>query len=194
MVLTDDLIARGLGASDAELGSLSTPVFRVYIRGANYERLAELTDWRSLELVLRFNDVGTWTLETSADSVDARLLGKDGGIIVTRELDGAEEIIFSGFVWTEWGWTATTFRAAGYSDEALLWTPARPTPSQADPPFANDYDVRTGIASSVMMELVNDNIGANAPDEWRVPLVFSANPLLGSTITSRGNRNRSCRC
>src|SRR5690606_24643700 len=97
--------------------------------------------------------------------------------------------VFSGFVWTEWGYTETTFRASGYSDEALLWTPARPTPSMASPPFPDAYDVRTGQASTIMTALVNHNIGPLiAPEAWAVPaLRFPDDPLLGSTITARAN-------
>ena len=188
MAAQPDLIARLLGATDTELGLGRAPRYRVFIRNGDFERVAELTEWTSLSLVSRFNDVGTWTLETSAETPEIELLTKSGGIIVTREADGVERTIFSGFVWTEWGYTARTFRAAGYSDEALLWTPARPTPGLAGPPFQHEYDVRTGTASTIMRALVALNIGPNAPAPWGISALNPApDPVLGTTITARAN-------
>jgi microcystin-dependent protein len=187
-MVSTDAISRHLGASDVELGIAGAVFYRVYIRNAAYQRIAELTDWSSLHLVLKFNDVGTWALETSADSVEARLLTKSGGIIVTRELNNVERTIFSGFVWTEYGFTATTFRAAGYSDDALLWQPARPTPSLPFAPWPDQYDVRTGTASTIMRQLVDANLGPSAPVPWKVDaLTLAPDPLLGNTITARAN-------
>lgn len=162
--------------------------FHVYIRDAAYHRVGELTDWHSLDLVLRFNDVGTWSLETSASSVEAALLAKTGGIIVTREIGGTESTIFSGFVWTEWGYTARTFRASGYSDDALLWQPARPSVGIPSPPWPDAYYVRTGTASTVMRNLVNENMGPSAVLPWQnLNIQFPTDPLLGSAITVRAN-------
>ena len=71
-----DLIARGLGATNAELGIVSVTRYRVYIRNSDYERVGELTDWKALTVIPAFNDVGTWSLVTSSDSVEAALLTK----------------------------------------------------------------------------------------------------------------------
>jgi hypothetical protein len=187
MTFADDLIARGLGATDAELGIIHPVVYRVFIRDGGYKRVAELTDWTSLEFVLRFNGVGTWTLETSAESVDARLLAKNGGIIVTREIEGIERTIFSGGVSTEWVWTATTFRAAGRSDDERLEAPA--LPKSDGPPYTFDFDVRTAWASGIMISYVQANIGpVFGRADRRIPnLVFAPDPVLGATLTGRGN-------
>lgn len=193
MPAATDAIARGLGATNAQLGITPTVTYRVYLRDGQYKRTGEITnDLINLTCVANFNDVGTWVLEASADSLAARLLTKQGGIQVVRDEDGVQTTVFSGFVWSEWGWTAKTFRAAGYSDEALLWAPARPTPALAGPDvtghWPDAYDVRTGVASSIFMELVDANIGPAAPAPWAVPaLTYAPNPLLGSTITTRGN-------
>lgn len=183
-----DLIARGLGALPSMLGDSHQPRYRVFIRDGTYRRVDELSDWISLELVLRFNDVGSWALTLSADSLSAPLIEKGGGIFVTREVEGVEKIIFSGFVWTEWGYTETEFRAAGYADEALLWTPARPTPTQAEPPFSDAAYVLTDQASAVMRALVALNIGPNAPAPWGIAALNPApDPQLGATVTARAN-------
>lgn len=167
MAAQPDLIARGLGATDAELGIASEERYRVYIRDHQYKRVDEVTDYASLSLVLRHNGVGTWALEMSADSVSAPLLTRRGGIVVTREVGGVERTIFSGSVSTEWAWTARTFRAAGRSDDELLEIPARPSPEYAEGPFPDEYDVRTGVASTVMIELVKWNVGQFAPLDWQ---------------------------
>jgi microcystin-dependent protein len=163
-------------------------IYRVFIRDAAYQRVGELTAWAHLDLVLRFNDVGTWSLETASDNAEARLLSKTGGIIVTREIAGVESTIFSGFVWTEYGFTQTTFRCSGYSDDALLWQPARPTPGIPSPPWTDDYYVETNTASTVMRNLVNVNLGPSAVLPWQnLFIYFPTDPLLGSVITVRGN-------
>ena len=186
--MPSDLISRFLGATDLELGVVHpSSGYHIYIRGADYLRVGELVDWSSLDLVLRFNAVGTWQLETSAESEGARLLTKQGGIIVTREIEGVETTIFSGSVSTEWTWTSTLFRAAGRSDDAILEEVAvRPTPSMNAGPF-NDYEyVHTDQASSVMRTLISAQI-ANAPYPWNAaPINLGPDPHLGGTMTARG--------
>jgi len=187
MPVQPDLIARGLGALPSMLDGATPPRYRVFIRDAQYRRIDELTDWISLSLVLRFNGVGTWALEMSADSVSAPLLARTGGIVVTREVEGVERTIFSGAVGTEWAWTAKTFRAAGESDDAQLRTPVRPSPDQEDGPYPDEYDVRTGVASTVMIEYLKWTIGQFAPSGWQNPYLFVwDDPLLGGTVTGRG--------
>lgn len=181
-----DLTTRLLAATDLELGTIK-PVGRahIYIRGRDYLRRGELTEWSSLRLVLRHNGVGTWELETSAESEGAQLLTKDGGIVVTYELSGVETTLFSGSVETAWDWTHTTFRAAGRSDDALLEIPCRPTPALASPPFPDEYQVLTGIASSVMRTLIASQL-ALAPPPWNTaPINLSPDPFYGGSVTAR---------
>lgn len=160
--------------------------YRVYIRGRDLRRAGELTHWTRLNFVRQFNGVGTWELETSGDSIEARLLTKKGGIVVTQTLEGEEVTIFSGLVWTEFGWTTTTFRASGYSDEALLWEPSRPNPTLASPPWPQDAWVLTGTPSSVMRELVSQQIGPAAPVGPRVPaLILGTDPIVGNPVIGR---------
>lgn len=186
MVLSSDLLGRFLGATDTELGLPTEVLYRVFIKDAQNRRIAELTDWTALDFVSVFNGVGTWSLETSAENREISLLTKSGGIVVTRTIESVESTIFSGFVWTEWGYTGTAFRAAGYCDNALLWIPTRPEPARAGPPFSEQYYVRTQQASSLMIHLVDVTCGISGPAEWRITgTVASADPLLGSVITAR---------
>lgn len=164
------------------------PEFRVFIRDGDKNRVDQLTDWHHLEFEPTFNGKGAWLLELDSGSLSAPLLAKDGGIAITRIVDGTEATIFSGSVSTEWGWTATTFVAAGFSDEEILEEPAHPTPSLAEPPFPDDYDVRTGVASTIFIQAVNANFGSAAPAGRAVAgLVMAADPLLGTSLTYRAN-------
>lgn len=190
MTAQPDLIARGLGATDAQLFGPSRARYRVYVRDYRYMRVAELTDWTSFSFVRRFNGVGAWTLETAADNREARLLLKNGGIIVTRTVNGTQTTIFSGFVKTEWAWTARGFRAAGLSDDAHLQDVlARPVPSQDTGPYAVDaYVYGPATASTAMRQLVNVMCGPAAPGLWNnASIVLGADPLAGQPATIRGN-------
>jgi hypothetical protein len=64
--------------------------------------------------------------------------------------------------------------------------PTRPVPTTALAPFADDYDIRTGVASTLIYALVRDNIANTAPPFWRIPaLVLAGDPIIGSTITTQ---------
>lgn len=177
------------------LGS-PTPRYRVYIRDGDYDLVDELSDWLNLTAVIRFNRTGTWALDVSTQSVSAPLLDRAAGIVVTRrnETTGDDEVIFSGSVATELRRTLTTLSLAGVDDNVFLEEPARPTPANAEGPYPDDYDVRTGVASTVMLAYVDANIGPSAPavdaegNPVRIAaLALAADPLLGGTVTGRAN-------
>lgn len=179
-----DAIARGLAGAPIELIDEVTSEYRVYIRDADYVEIDELEDWLSLKLVKKFNAVGTWFLEISADSVSAPLIDRTCGIIVRRN----NVAIFSGSIATEYTITATTIRMAGFDDNALLKVAA--LPKTDGPPYTTEFDVRTGLASSVMIQYVQFNRSLNARPNRIIPqLLLSANPLLGATITWRARWN-----
>jgi len=167
---------------------MADPQVRVFIRDSNYERVGELTAWLSLKAVPVFNGIGTWSMEVNRFNRDGSLnplvalITRSSGIIITW--DGVT--VFSGPVRTEYTKTAQTLRVAGYCDNVLLLTPARPTPALATAPFPDEFDVRTGVASTIMRQLVDVNIGPSAPVEWEIPaLALAADPVLGTSITSR---------
>lgn len=165
--------------------SVSPPKYSVYLRNADYTLIEKLDVWTSLTFVKRFNSVGTWNLEVPKKAKISQYITPDIGIILQR--DG--ETIFSGpsgFTPEYYYETKDTIKISGVDDNILLETLARPTPSQAAAPYADAYDVVTGVASTVMRSLVTRNIGASAPTEWKIPeLSMGADPLLGSAITAR---------
>lgn len=193
MPVRPDVIARGLGARAEQILTPPEVRYRVYGRDASYRRTGELTSWQSLTIRSVFNGVGSWDLQLAAediarntDSAGTPILDKTGGIIVTQTIGSTTRVIFSGSVSTEWTWTANTLHAAGKDDMALLEEPARPTPSLAEAPYPDEYDVRTGVASTIMRQLVSVNIGQAAPSGPKIAaLTLAADPAIGTTITSR---------
>jgi microcystin-dependent protein len=186
MVVESDLIARGLAASDLELGLGTAPRFNVYIRDKNYNIVDQLTEFNEFTFIPRFNGIGTWRLKIAAESLAASILTPFHGIVVKRVVEGAEKTIFSGSAGSEWEETRESLTVAGWCDNKLLESTARPTPAQAQGPYASEYYVITGIASTVMRQVVFDNIAGAAPTEWKIPqLALAANPFIGSTVTLR---------
>jgi microcystin-dependent protein len=163
--------------------SIDPPRYRVYLRDSTYAIVDELDNWLRLDLVIRFNGIGSWALEIANDvqSVASVILQRSSGIVVRRD----NETIFSGSV-NEIERTALTIRASGNDDMALLKSLALPSPI-GSPPYVHEYNVVTGTASSVMAYLVNYNIGPGGRADRKVDaLTMGTDPLLGSTITARG--------
>ncbi|MFS0822180.1 siphovirus ReqiPepy6 Gp37-like family protein [Bacillus sp. 1P02SD] len=158
-------------------------MYQIYIRDSNYKRIGEITEFTKLELIPRFNAVGSFVLDIPTDTMAAKELIKPKyGIIVKR--DG--KTLFSGTVtgrhrsFTVKGDTLTII---GKDDmKVLAETLALPDPngdlnSQA-------YDVRTGKASTIMMEYVDYNCGPKALPERR-KIVLGNDVGLGNIVQGR---------
>jgi hypothetical protein len=168
----------------------------VYARDASLTRQAQLDDYQFLDMVVRFNDVGTWTLDMDANARGASILEQDGsGIVVTRTdpNTGAAAVVMSGPV---------TFRerdVGGDPDRNRLKLKgeddntylnrflAHPQPSTAAPPYnSQGWDVRTGVCSTILRQYVDVNIGGSALAVRQVPgLSLAADPGIGISITGR---------
>lgn len=156
--------------------------YRIYMRAADYSRLGELDTYQSFKAVLRFNDVGTWSLTAPYNARNARIITESGGIVVTR--DGA--VVFSGPTATLRR-TAGGLEATGFDDMVILAdNPAYPTPTEAGPTFSDESDVRTGIPSTLMIDYVRANIGpAAVAGTYVSELGYAADPYLGTSGTAR---------
>ncbi len=78
---------------------------------------------------------------------------------------------------------------SGVDDNTVLANRVvHPQPTKAAPPYDSvEYDVRSGIASSVLMQYVNVNAGPGALAPRREPgLVLGIDPLVGAQVTGRG--------
>lgn len=170
---------------------MSEPVWRIYVRDNRRVRIGEITEYQSLHLNLVFNDVSSWQLVLDADAPLAADVSRFGwGIIVTRD----DVPVLSGFVSDverEWsvsddGEVTDTLNITGVDDTWLLFTRlAYPVPF--GPPYTSQaYDVRTGIASTVMRDYVANNAaGAAHVARGYSTLDVDDDPLLGLTVTGR---------
>lgn len=188
-----DLLTRHLAATDAEIfgtpGVIPTPVYRIFLRTPQYEISDELDSWLSFDAVIRGNGVGTWSLEIANDVMSPLTieLQEAWGIVVTR--DGV--IKFSGSV-TKHARTFRSIKVSGEDDNAFLKLKALSDPLTYPPAAVPPaYDVNTAQASSVLLALVNNNIGPAArPDRKVAALTLAADPHVGSTITARADGSK----
>jgi hypothetical protein len=161
-------------------------MYKLYVRDSELNRIVEIDNFNSLDMVLRFNTPSTWVLDLPTDSIAARELSKPNhGINVTH--DG--ETLLSGNVSNpnrKWDSSQDTTTVSGYDDTAWLQKRlAYPVPS--GPPYTSAaYDVRTGVAETVIHEFVDYNAGLKALPERQVPkLVLGTNLGRGNTVTGR---------
>lgn len=154
----------------------------VYTRDQSGDRTGQLDDFQQLDLVLRWNAVGSWVLNCPASTL-ARNVGTRGGIVVQQD----STVVFSGSV--EQAQRTITFAAddlqlSGASDDVRLGdelcypeAPALTTDSSA-------YDSRSGQISTVMRAYVEANCGVAASSYGRQSVIVSADPLLGSIVST----------
>lgn len=157
---------------------------RVYVRNPALERIGQIDDYTSLTVIPRYNAIGSFVLEISADSGKANLLAEGNGLII-RAADGT--LVDSGPIRTvDWSRSkddsgAGKLTVGVVSDTELLarytcWpAPGSVIGSQAD----TVYKISAVVAETAMRTLVNLNAGPGA-------LASRKNPLL--TLATNGNR------
>lgn len=161
------------------------PDWTLLVRDADRRRVAEVEDFTSLEIVLRFNRTGAWLLDMPAGTAAAGLLAVFGaGLIVVRDgvtvlsgpVTGIERTFAAG---------TNMLTVSGVDDSVWLYRRlALPTP--AGPPYPQAYDVRTGTAEAVLRGYVSVNLAAGARPERQVPgLALGTNGDRGSQVTGR---------
>jgi hypothetical protein len=158
-------------------------MYEIYVRDAQLNRIGQITDFTQLDLIPRFNDVGSFALDLPTDSFAAReLIKPKHGIIVKK--DGRN--IFSGTVSNRqrsFSASGDTLTVSGYDDMAYLTQRlAYPVPSSQ---FSlSDYDVRTGLAEAILKQYVDVNCGPSAISDRRM-LTIEADKGLGTKVTGR---------
>ncbi|MFJ3601928.1 siphovirus ReqiPepy6 Gp37-like family protein [Streptomyces anulatus] len=157
---------------------------RVYVRNPELARIGTIDDYTSLTVIPRYNAIGSFVLEISADSGKANLLAEGNGLII-RTADGT--LVDSGPIRTvDWSRSkddpgAGKLTVGGVSDTELLarytcWpAPGSVIGSQAD----TVYKISAVVAETAMRTLVTLNAGPGA-------LASRKNPLL--TLATNGNR------
>ena len=153
--------------------------YELYIRNVAGEQIAQISSFTTLEMVRRFNAVGSWYISADADSLAQ--LTTQGGIVVYR--NGAP--FFSGGVTQFEDVSGSTITANGFDDlDMIAGLLALPVPGGA--PYNVDYDVRTGAAETVIKTYVNVNAGPGAITSRRVQgLTVETDGGRGLAVTGR---------
>lgn len=162
----------------------------VYTRDSGGIRSGQVEDYTKAQLITRFNAVGFWTVAVPAAHPVATALLQPGAGIEFRAT-GMPDIDLTGPVAGR-----KRIRASGV-DTLAVWGPddtivlddrlASPEPATAAPPYSTSaYDVRTGVASTIMRQYVDVNTGPSALAQRRVAgLTIAADPVLGASTTGR---------
>lgn len=168
-----------------------TATYAVFPRDSNRLLQAQIDDYDQLDLVLRFNQPGSWALQgVNRESAAAAYLAVGGGIVVERGgvsfFSGPLERYRRYRQTDDDGFVTDSLDVAGPDDLVHLWRRVA-HPSPADVNFATaEEDVRTGAAETVIRGYVDVNAGSGAVSTRRVDgLTIAADGLLGSTLTER---------
>jgi hypothetical protein len=159
-------------------------MYHIYVRDGNLNKIGEITDYEKIELIPRFNAVGSFTLDIATDTFAAReLIKTKSGIIVQK--DG--QTIFSGTVTSRYrtfdkdNGDKVTF---GGLDDMLHLSRILAYPETNGLFSTQAYDVRTGAAETIMKQYVDYNIGQNAENSRKF-LTIETDTGLGSIVTGR---------
>lgn len=163
--------------------------WKLYVRDNNFQRQGEICDYEEASFTPTFNDVGPWRLKIHRRSLAAVMLNNpDWGIEVWR--GGGQ--MFSG-IWTDVRHTrdmaTNQLEILGGSDE--IWLRDRlvsPSPADTGPPYnAQASDIRTGVASAVLIAYVNMNLGPGAiASRRKASFTLLADPGIGATVRGEG--------
>ncbi|MFJ8923846.1 siphovirus ReqiPepy6 Gp37-like family protein [Streptomyces sp. NPDC102415] len=167
---------------------------RVYVRNSALQRVGQVDDYASLTVVARYNAIGAYTMEISADSDKAALLVEGNGLIIRT---AAGDTVLSGPIRTvDWSRSESDagsgkLTVGGVDDTELLaqytcWpNPAAAIGSQADAV----YKISAAVAETAMRALVNVNAGPGALTARREPLLtLATNGVHGPAITRQLNQ------
>lgn len=165
---------------------------RLYARDSTLTRIGRIDDHTTLTVVPRFNAIGAYTLEISADSPQADLLAEGNGLIVQTSRG---DTVTSGPVRTvDWSRSASApgnLTISGVDDTELLsryacWpNPTAVIGSQSSPV----YKINTASTETGMRDLVNLNAGPGALASRKNPLLtLATNGLRGAALVREVNQ------
>ncbi|MGW9299576.1 siphovirus ReqiPepy6 Gp37-like family protein [Streptomyces cyaneofuscatus] len=173
---------------------MPSTALRVYVRNPALERIGQVDDYTSLTVMPRYNAIGSFVLEISADSGKANLLVEGNGLII-RTADGT--LVDSGPIRTvDWSRSKDDsgpgkLTVGGVSDTEVLarytcWpVPGSAIGSQADAV----YKISAVVAETAMRTLVNVNAGPGAlASRKNALLTLATNGNRGPTITRQLNQ------
>jgi hypothetical protein len=181
-------------------------MLKTFVRDPDLGLAGEVRGWTSLEVTLRYNQVGAWTLTGQAAGLITALQTPGAGLIVA-DLDGvpllsADGVLISGDVEEDgprvWSaddassaWPGTLTLAGGDDLAVVADELAFPDPTHAvSAQTAAAYDARSGVAETVIKAYVSANVGstrasargdAAAPDARTVTVASSSG--RGSSVS-----------
>lgn len=182
---------------------MDSTALRVYVRNTALARVGQVDDYTSLTVVPRYNTIGAYTMEISADSSKASILTEGNGLIIRT---GAGDTILSGPIRTvDWSRSESDagsgkLTISGVDDTALLaqytcWpNPGAVIGSQGDAV----YKISATAAETAMRALVNVNAAPaqQPPAATRYshsPPTASAARLSPGSSTSSTTSSSSCK-
>ena len=153
------------------------------VRAPDGVRVLEVADWTSLTVSQKFNQPDTWILELPSDT-DAALLFRQPGYGLVVDTGGS--VLLSGPA-SRWKLaqepSGGTLTVSGMSDD--VWLARRLALPDPDGNFATaEFDVRTGLAGTVIRQYVDANAGLSAQLDRQV-LQVAADQAEGTTVTGR---------
>lgn len=173
---------------------MPSTALRVYVRNPALERIGQIDDYTSLTVIPRYNAIGSFVLEISADSGKANLLAEGNGLII-RTADG--DLVDSGPIRTvDWSRSkadsgAGKLTVGGVSDtEVLARYTCWPAPGSAIGAQADTvYKISGVVAETAMRALVNLNAGPGAlAARKNVLITLATDGGRGSAVTRQLNQ------
>lgn len=160
-------------------------LYQVLVRDASLQVVGELSTCVKLEAVPVFNGVGTWIIDVPQRNLP--LLPPGGGLVITR---GEQPLIAGPFTSLRPSRNGDapdgTLELAGVSDDVVIADRLiYPVPtSVASSQAASAYDLRTGVAETVVKAYVNLNAGPGALAVRQVPaMTVEPDQGRGSSVT-----------
>ncbi|WP_162795865.1 siphovirus ReqiPepy6 Gp37-like family protein [Nonomuraea lactucae] len=164
------------------------PKFFLEARDAFYIRVGVVEQYTSLDVISRFNNIGSWTLTVPADSREASILQPGGGIIIW--IEGVARPVMSGpTTGVTRAWSADQpgrglVTYTGVSDEWLLWSRITlPVPGNTIANQTADRYSLTGPAAAALRQLVNVNAGPAARADRIIPNLDAPSQSFGRTLS-----------
>ncbi|MFF4557162.1 siphovirus ReqiPepy6 Gp37-like family protein [Streptomyces sp. NPDC001422] len=165
--------------------------YRVEVRDKNLNRVGIIDQWISLDMVVRFNAPGTWTLLVKAGTDQAALLEKGAGVAIYQ--DGVTMPVLTGQIgffqhyWTTQQHTGPgSLYIGGSCDNQLAYNrlafldPKKPVSQQWQ---ATDTRAVTGTVAQAIWSELNNSIGPGAIADRQVPgLNLGASQALGPAL------------
>lgn len=166
----------------------------IYVRDPLGNRQGEVDEYSEAILNPVYNDVGTWSLVLDRRTAQAANLTQPGwGIVVVR---GGTTLLSGPATHRQHTVDMDNNRVqvSGVTDD--VWLKRRlvsPSPAESVPPYAAQaYDVRTGVASTVLSQYVDVNAGPAAIGPRQVPtLTIAIDPVVGATVSGNGRWDTS---